>query len=71
MATGIIIELSYKKGYGFLREIRSGKILRFDLSDQNEGLVKNRMVEFNVLELDPGALAINLRMMLSEAQSNN
>ncbi len=66
MSKGTIIELSYKKGYGFLKELGTNRILRFDLADQNEGFMTDQQIEFNVIDLDPGKIAINLRASTRE-----
>lgn len=63
MLKGTIIELSYQKGYGFLKELGTNRILRFDLSDQNEGFTADQQIEYNVLDLDPGKMAINLKSL--------
>jgi len=62
MLKGIIIELSHKKGYGFVKEAESGKLLRFDLQDLQEDLQLFQWIEFNVVDLDPGKQAINIRL---------
>jgi cold shock CspA family protein len=62
MLKGMIIELSYQKGYGFVKEAETGKILRFDLQDLQEDLQILQWIEFSVIDLDPGKQATNIRL---------
>ncbi|KAF0129785.1 MAG: hypothetical protein FD155_2029 [Bacteroidetes bacterium] len=58
----MIIKLSYQKGYGFVKEAESGKILRFDLQDLQGDLQILQWIEFSVIDLDPGKQATNIRL---------
>ena len=61
MATGMIIELSINKGYGFLKEDQTGRIIRFDINGKEDDFQLSQPIEFNIIDLEPGKLAINLR----------
>ncbi|MDA3942336.1 MAG: hypothetical protein PF694_02210 [Bacteroidetes bacterium] len=61
MKKGKIIEIYTHKGYGFVKEIASGIVLPFNTADLYEPISQNEDVVFNMVDLDPGKLAINLK----------
>jgi|GEM_PF-3358970 cold shock CspA family protein len=69
MATGRISEVNNEKGYGFVQEDQTGKMIRFNTDDVPEGLKPDVRVKFNVIDLDPGNIAVNFLIIeVSENQ---
>ena len=68
MRIGTIIELHNQKGYGFVKEQNTGFVYRFNVTDLYDQISIYDSVEFSVIELDPGRLAVNLRKVKSYKQ---
>jgi cold shock CspA family protein len=60
MATGIITEFNAEKGFGFVREDQTGRMIRFNTDEIPAEISSNARVRFTVIDLDPGSLAVNL-----------
>lgn len=63
MLHGEITEIRYDSGYGFLKEAKSGKLIRFSIGLNDHHLQKNDRIEFTVIDLDPGKLAFIIRKL--------
>ncbi len=61
MRKGLIVEIYPQKGYGFVKEKLSGAIFRFNTAELADQLQVHEQVVFNLLELDPGKMAVNIR----------
>jgi CspA family cold shock protein len=68
MRIGTIKELHNQKGYGFVKEQNTGYLYRFNVTDLHDQISINDSVEFNLIELDPGRVAVNLRKVKSHKQ---
>jgi cold shock CspA family protein len=60
MATGTITELNAEKGFGFVKEDQTGRMIRFNTEEIPTGISSNARVKFSIIDLDPGSLAVNL-----------
>lgn len=63
MLHGEIIEIRYDGGYGFVKDAKSGKFIRFSIGLNDHHLQKNDRIEFTVIDLDPGKLAFIIRKL--------
>ncbi|MDD4373131.1 MAG: hypothetical protein PHG67_04370 [Bacteroidales bacterium] len=63
MHKGLIIEIHLNKGYGFVKELMSGTIFRFNTAELTDPYRIHDQVFFNLIELEPGKLAVNLRKL--------
>ncbi|HPE43384.1 MAG TPA: hypothetical protein PKV88_04825 [Bacteroidales bacterium] len=61
MRKGLIVELHPQRGYGFVKEQLSGAMFRFNTAELADQLQVHEQVVFNLLELDPGNMAVNIR----------
>jgi len=68
MRIGTIMELHNQKGYGFVKEQNTGYFYRFNVTDLHDQISIYDSVEFSVIELDPGRVAVNLRKVKSHKQ---
>lgn len=68
MPTGIVAELSPSKGYGFVLDSESGSYIRFDIQALTEEVILLDKVNYNIVELYPGRVAVNIR---KQYQNNN
>lgn len=63
MATGRIAEVNLEKGFGFVKEDQTGKMIRFNTDEIPVDLKPNARVKFNIIELDMGSIAVNFRVL--------
>ena len=61
MPSGIVAELSLSKGYGFILDSDSGTYIRFDIQTLLDEVFLHDMVNYNIVELYPGKMAVNVR----------
>jgi cold shock CspA family protein len=61
MPSGIVAELSPSKGYGFVLDSESGSYIRFDIQALAEEVMLLDKVNYSIVELYPGRVAVNIR----------